>query len=66
MIKKHLWNEEETTSNALRLAIKRIRAKLEQNPEKPKILINFYQKGYLFLGRRSEDQAFSQQFTQIQ
>lgn len=52
MIRAHLWGEKKVTTNALRLSIKRIRAKIEPNPDKPKMFINFYQKGYLFLGKR--------------
>lgn len=60
MIKRHLWNEQIITSNAIRLSIKRIRDKIEPNPENPKVLINLYQKGYLFLGKRIVEEDFSQ------
>jgi hypothetical protein len=54
-IKKHMWNEKKVTGNALRIAIKRIREKIELNKDNPQILINHYNHGYLFLGKRIDN-----------
>lgn len=62
MIRSHIWGEDNITSNAIRLSIKRIRNKIEPDPSKPKVLINLYQKGYLFLGKRIFDEEISQSF----
>lgn len=51
MIKRHLWNDKKVSSNALRLAIKRIRHKIEPETN-PRILINHYSHGFLFLGKK--------------
>lgn len=51
MIKNHMW-EKPVTSNALRIAIKRIRSKIEPQENNPRILINYYNQGYLFLGKQ--------------
>lgn len=52
IIKKHMWNDKNVTGNALRIAIKRIREKIELNKDKPQVLINHYNRGYLFLGKK--------------
>jgi len=59
MIKKHMWDERNVSGNALRIAIKRIREKIEVNKEKPQVLINYYNNGYLFLGKRLIDETIS-------
>jgi DNA-binding response OmpR family regulator len=51
-IKEHLWEGKDVSSTALRLAIIRLRQKIELNPKYPQIIINFYKRGYLFLGKR--------------
>lgn len=55
MIREHLWNEEHKSYNAVRLAILRLRIKIEPLPDKPRVLLNYYKHGYLFLGKRLFD-----------
>ena len=49
-VKNHLWYGKKVTNNALKMAIRRIRLRIESDPKKPQMLINLYGKGYLFLG----------------
>lgn len=50
-IHEHMWESETVSHNALRIAINRLRNKIEPIPEKPQILLNYYEKGYIFLGK---------------
>lgn len=52
MIRDSLWDKRVVTLSAIRILIKRLRNKIELNPRSPQVIINFYQKGYLFLGKR--------------
>ncbi len=52
MIREHLWDQDTVSYNALRLAILRLRNKIEPIPEKPRVLLNYYKQGYVFLGKR--------------
>jgi DNA-binding response OmpR family regulator len=53
-IREHMWEGKEKSHEALRLAIVRLRQKIEPNPKSPQIIVNFYKQGYLFLGRKEE------------
>jgi DNA-binding response OmpR family regulator len=53
VIKNFLWPEKKVTNNAVRIAVHRLRRKLEPDSEDPQILIGIYNKGYLFLGKRT-------------
>jgi DNA-binding response OmpR family regulator len=55
MIREHLWDQNHKSYNALRLAILRLRNKIEPLPDKPRVLLNYYKQGYLFLGKRLFD-----------
>jgi hypothetical protein len=55
MITKHMWNDKKVTGNALRIAIKRIREKIELDKNNPQVLVNHYDRGYLFLGKQLQD-----------
>ena len=52
-IKDHLWGERKVTRNAVKAIIKRLRQKVEADPSDPRVLINHYGRGYIFLGMKS-------------
>lgn len=45
-----IWNEREGISNVLDVYIRRLRAKLERNLEKPRYIISIRGRGYKFIG----------------
>ncbi len=45
-----IWNEKEGTSNVLDVYIRRLRAKLERNREKPGYILSIRGRGYKFIG----------------
>lgn len=51
VINAYMWGTK-VTINATKVLIRRLRQKIEVDPKKPQILINFYNKGYIFLGKR--------------
>ncbi len=51
-ISKYLYLEQLTSSSSTRLAIHRLRNKIEFNPSHPKIILSVYQKGYIFWAKR--------------
>jgi DNA-binding winged helix-turn-helix (wHTH) protein len=51
-IKQTLWPSKNVTNNAVRISVHRLRSKLEPIPDKPRYIINFNHKGYIFLGKR--------------
>lgn len=54
-LKNSLWGARVIGQTALKTLIKRIRQKIEPNPKKASIIINYYAKGYIFLGKRKFD-----------
>ncbi len=54
-IKNYLWGNMAISSNAIRIAIRRLREKLEITKDRPQILISVYGRGYIFLGKRVKD-----------
>ena len=55
-IKMYLWGNESISKNAVRIAIKRLRLKIEPDIKSPQMLISVYNKGYIFLGKRVFDE----------
>ena len=53
-VKNYMWEQASVTNNAVRIAISRLREKIEPQSPTPQIIINVYSKGYVFLGRRIE------------
>lgn len=53
-IANHLWGTDEYQKSALRLAIFRLRKKIEPDPNNPQILISLPPRGYIFLGNKTE------------
>ena len=53
-ISKHLWGEKVSSSSAIRIAIYRLRKKIELDTKRPRIIIKMHSKGYVFLGNKVE------------
>jgi DNA-binding winged helix-turn-helix (wHTH) protein len=51
-IKNFLWRNKEVAPSAVRIAILRLRQKIEMNPKSPQIIISYQNSGYLFLGKK--------------
>lgn len=51
---EHMWDGQPNKPSALRIAIYRLRKKIEPDPDNPQILINLPPKGYIFLGNKLE------------
>jgi len=51
-IKNFVWPNKDVTNNSVRISIKRLRDKIEPNPETPQILLNFNRKGYVFVAKQ--------------
>ena len=56
-IMKCLWENKRVTQNALRIAILRLREKIEPDYKNPKVVIKSYARGYIFLGKREPDES---------
>lgn len=46
----HMWGKPQTSSSAIRIAIHRLRCKIEMDPKNPQVLISLSGSGYAFLG----------------
>ena len=51
-LKTHMWGIKKVSVNALRIAILRLRRKIELNLTRPQLIISIYTRGYIFLGKR--------------
>ena len=51
-VHKHLWGDKPMVPSALRISIFRLRQKIEADPKHPQILLNYYNRGYVFLGKK--------------
>ncbi len=54
-IRTHLWENKSVTSNAIRLAVKRLRNKIDPDINSPRLILNLYQKGYVFFGKKIDN-----------
>lgn len=52
MIKTHLWPNKNVSPQAIRVAIKRLKNKIEQDTSLPELFQNIYSKGYIFWAKR--------------
>ena len=53
-LKKYMWGDN-ATKQAVRLAVKRLRDKIEPDKNNPQMIISVYNKGYIFIGKRISD-----------
>lgn len=54
-IRQLLWPTKQITACLIRVTVRRLRLKIELDSSKPQMIINFYDKGYIFLGKRIAD-----------
>ncbi len=57
IIKNYLWQNAEVSYNSVRIAILRLRTKIEHDFKNPQLIIGIYARGYIFLGKRIYDTA---------
>ena len=53
MLSRLVWDKEKVSNNLIRIAIHRLRKKIEVEPNSPQILLSIPGKGYIFLGNRT-------------
>lgn len=51
-IKDYLWRDEEVVPSAVRIAVMRLRKKIEIDHQNPQIILNHHSNGYIFLGKK--------------
>lgn len=51
-IAEHMWGQESHCNGAIRIAVYRLRKKLEPDPENPQTLVSLPARGYIFLGNK--------------
>jgi len=51
-IKSFVWPDKSVSHGAIRILLKRLRRKIEPNPDKPQIIISFNKKGYIFVAKK--------------